>query len=285
MDSIGLKIGATKEDLSPWYKVDRAHLRKLGFPSGLLLHYGSSLYALLRTVYSEHDWVPWKFAILPQNVASEPEIVERALRYVEKERQMKGPEEWYQVSLPVLRELGVAQIFAKVGGLSAILKNYRPSIFWDDDRFIGIRISGERALGSYLRKLWPSPSIVHNYEIGEGLRVTYYLPHLRLAFEYQGARLYNLAQKDGKASLTVLEDPSKVAAASLHQIRIIFVPFWWDRTLESLVATIIEQGLSADDSKELEGLALPIGSAGLPIARTVTVNFSTSRKIVTISKE
>jgi hypothetical protein len=98
LDSIGPEIGVKGSDLSPWYSVDFATLKKLGASSLLSLKYRFSFYNMLKSVYPEHDWIPWKFNRIPTTLGRDPEVIKRALAYVEVERNITRWEEWYLVS-------------------------------------------------------------------------------------------------------------------------------------------------------------------------------------------
>src|SRR3569833_1369311 len=95
LDSIGSKLGATSSDLSPWYKADFSLLRKHGAIGLVTKTYNSSLYLMLKSVYPEHDWVPWQFKVLPASASRDPEVIRKALDFVEKTKAIAKPEEWY----------------------------------------------------------------------------------------------------------------------------------------------------------------------------------------------
>lgn len=61
MNEIGNRIGASSTHLDPWYKVDQKQLIALGLPLALLRKYGYSHEALLKTVFAEHKWDPFRF--------------------------------------------------------------------------------------------------------------------------------------------------------------------------------------------------------------------------------
>jgi hypothetical protein len=135
LDSIGEQIGVKDNDLSPWYNVDTRFLSKFNL-NGILNQYRGSMYTMLSTVYSDHDWKPWKFKTLPVRAIQSPEIIEKVLQYVEKECRINRPEEWYSISGARLDELGVKALFGRLGGMFDTLRKYRPSYSWDPRQFL-----------------------------------------------------------------------------------------------------------------------------------------------------
>lgn len=136
LDSIGLKIGVKDPtDLSPWYNVDQGVLIKSGIRGLLVTYYDSSHYLMLKKVYPEYKWLPWKFRSLPRSVVDDPQVLEDSLAYVEKEKKLEKLEDWYSVSQNDLKKLGVYSIISKYGRLPDVLRKFRPSIEWDESLF------------------------------------------------------------------------------------------------------------------------------------------------------
>jgi hypothetical protein len=63
------------------------------------------------------------------------------------------------------------------------------------------------------------------------------LPHLSLAIEFQGEHHY-FSNHFGSASVRQRRDQAKLRFASQLGITLISVPFWWDRSSDSLASTI-----------------------------------------------
>jgi hypothetical protein len=66
---------------------------------------------------------------------------------------------------------------------------------------------------------------------------TIFLPNLSLALEYQGEQHY-FSNIFGDASIRQKRDQSKVKFASQLGVTLIVIPFWWDRSSDSLGSTI-----------------------------------------------
>jgi len=131
LDSIGAKIGVKGNDLSPWYKVDQSTLIKYGCRSLMVSYYESSHYAMLKEVYPEFDWMPWKFKRIPSNMAIDDEILVKALSHIEKVKAIKSSEGWYRVSSNDLKKIGVLSLLKQAGGLPQTLRrsNFSQTFF------------------------------------------------------------------------------------------------------------------------------------------------------------
>ena len=135
LDRVGASIGVSGSDLSPWYSLSQARLRKLGLRSLLESQYDGSVYKMLQSAYPEHTWHPWKFQRLPLTLTIDEKLIEEVLQYLEVEKKLSAPEDWYRLSEESLKELGVSPLISKAGGLSNVLQRYRPSFNWQGHRF------------------------------------------------------------------------------------------------------------------------------------------------------
>lgn len=202
--------------------------------------YKGSLSSMLRKVYPDYDWMEWKFSRLPKRfLVKDPNVIERVLAYIEKERQISSPQDWYQVSGKALADLGVKHMFGQTGLYHALVK-HRPDFPWQEDKFSGFRHFGERALGKCIERLWPTLEIIPKFDLSPSHKASYFIPSLKLAIIYQSVRSYGFLRK-GTYSVSLREDRALLQEASSQSIRVLFVPFWWDRSLNSLRETVIEK--------------------------------------------
>lgn len=157
----------------------------MGCGSILRVNFDNSSYSMLKTIYPAHTWVPWKFKKLPISALSDPEVVKSCLEYVEKEKGIKDMDGWYTITYEDLRKLGVYAIFSRHGGLYQVLKQFRPGFPWEEDLFTGGKLIGKKSLVASLRKIFPKVEVVEDHRISDTLRVTAFLPSLKLALRYQ----------------------------------------------------------------------------------------------------
>lgn len=118
-------LGVHDNDLSPWYQVDNLTLRKLGISTPLQEIYRGSLYLMLKTVYSDHEWLPWKFRVLPKGVIGDEVVIKKALEHVETELKISCLEDWEKVSKADLARLGVRRLIPTIGRLLELVNTQK----------------------------------------------------------------------------------------------------------------------------------------------------------------
>jgi hypothetical protein len=247
LESVGAQIGVKKGDLSSWYKVNSKTLWKFGL-SRLLSLYSNSISTMLKKVYPEYDWIPWKFKNRRATSHRDPEMVEQALKYIESECGIIKPEQWYSISEFRLKRLGVKSLMSHFGGLIHVLKQYRPAFSWDEAKFVGIQSVGLKTLGFALWKIWPNLEILERYGLSDSMTVNFFIPTLTLAFDYQGVSEFVEKWTDEEQLMTVIENKEKLDLAKSQNISLVSVPFWWDRSAVSLAATVIEIDINLKSS-------------------------------------
>ncbi len=154
---------------------------------------------------------------------------------------IKNPVDWYRISEDQLHKLKVKYLLTRqYGSIFETLKKYRPEFNWDETKFIGVSFSGNKMLGASLRKIFPNLEIIENYILpnSDSIKVSFFIPNLNIAFDYQKDREYGLSSSSGICYLKLQVDGQKLSLAKINNISLIFIPFWWDRTLESLITTI-----------------------------------------------
>jgi len=127
LSELATKVGFTfsSNDLSNWYSVSIKDFQENG-GMGLLSKFQGSPYKLLKFVFPDYDWQPWKFRITPHNSWQDPLVVKTMIQYLEKELAISTEEEWRRVAVTRLHELGLADFFLKAGGLATVL-HYKSS--------------------------------------------------------------------------------------------------------------------------------------------------------------
>ena len=87
---------------------------------------------------------------------------------------------------------------------------------------------------------------------------TIFLPHLSLAFEYQGEHHYASTIYLGDSSISQRRDRAKRKFASQFGITLISIPFWWDCSSNSLASTIeyYRPDINLQPSKEVPPIPL-----------------------------
>eukprot|EP00026_Physarum_polycephalum_P003700 Phypoly_transcript_03714.p1 GENE.Phypoly_transcript_03714~~Phypoly_transcript_03714.p1 ORF type:complete len:765 (+),score=114.78 Phypoly_transcript_03714:31-2325(+) len=159
-------------------------------------------------------------------------------------------EDWYYVSAPHLKILpGGASLIRKYGTVEHLLKEAYPAHPWEHVKFANTRLSPQKYLfriiqtifGQYGVKIDMNVRSGHGMKANSGLplEIDIYLPALKLGFEYQDA--YHFFHSSyGATTLEAYQarDKLKAQLASERGITLIYVPFWWDWNVQSLIATI-----------------------------------------------
>jgi len=134
LDKIGERIGVKDGDLSPWYSQGFTSLTRMG-AKGILNLYSNSLYKMLLSVYPTYKWLPWNFVHSPKGIRDDPKVADLVIETVENELNIGIPEDWYRVSKPQLREMGLANYIDKSGGVVTFLTRHRPQYQLSADKF------------------------------------------------------------------------------------------------------------------------------------------------------
>ena len=80
--------------------------------------------------------------------------------------------------------------------------------------------------------------IYEDYILFDNIRVSYYLPGIKLIFDYQKDNFYGLNNSSGNIKVEIKYHENKERVAKEKGLDIVLIPFWWNRTVESLIATI-----------------------------------------------
>ena len=80
-----------------------------------------------------------------------------------------------------------------------------------------------------------------------------FLPVDKLAFEYQGEQHFQDVYRIGYLWQKQRKDDEKRKICGRDGIKLIEIPYWWDRTMSSLVATIHQHSIGSRDLTANEG--------------------------------
>jgi hypothetical protein len=99
MDWAGTKLNITV--MSDWYKISIKDITSVGGGSLLKNMYNNSPPRMLINVYSDYDWLPWKFATLPRHYWNDIKNQMKFMDWAEKQLNIKEKSDWYKVTLKV----------------------------------------------------------------------------------------------------------------------------------------------------------------------------------------
>ena len=122
--------------MEDWYRVTPASIARLG-GTRLVLIYNRSMYKLLKTIFSDYEWLPWRFARLPKEALAEPQIASKVLSTIQQSIGFSDSAGWYRVSKDNLKKLKVLKLIECFGGLRAALQANRPDLDLDWEKVRG----------------------------------------------------------------------------------------------------------------------------------------------------
>ena len=160
-----------------------------------------------------------------------------------KKYAIKEKKDWYRVEWKSGERGGV--------DVYRTLKLLYPSLHWKKKLFqTRSKRSIQRLLFSLISQLYSSHLLMENYRHpllllyhNEPLELDIFLPSFNLAFEYQGEQHYHDVHVLHH-ELCQSRDRLKLQFTSLLSIQLIFVPYWWDHSLSSLLSSIPPSSLS-----------------------------------------
>eukprot|EP01124_Arcella_intermedia_P023470 TRINITY_DN3740_c0_g2_i2.p1 TRINITY_DN3740_c0_g2~~TRINITY_DN3740_c0_g2_i2.p1 ORF type:complete len:428 (-),score=80.89 TRINITY_DN3740_c0_g2_i2:77-1360(-) len=224
--------------------------------------------ALYRRFVQELEWEKWRLrrgrhrVFLPrlrnwdlwearkENVAwrSSPLSVPLFLGYALRELHVRDPMDWYRISYQQICQLGGvipgSSLYVFFGNLGKVVPIAYPEVDWDEYKFSRTRKkSTQRWLKVVLQQILPPDTLIlEDYlhpnltwdETNRKMELDIWVPELKLALEYQGEHHYNPNAIYQSLSIYKDRDATKQRSCEAEGIHLITIPYWWDRTKESL---------------------------------------------------
>jgi len=236
------------ESSEHWYEVSREEVCQM-HGAGFLRHYGGSLCNALEHLRPDHPWVAWRFASAKVHYWIELWGNQPRLQVYMKwlAEQLKLPLRsanvgsvgflgWNEVSGHQLRECRADRLLRVCGGLRVLLDRIDPTLHCG-----GVRAGkSQRFLARLVRRLFSGAHVLENArpQYLRSLELDVFVPAFSLAFEYQGLHHFSRHTFVDSAFDQKHRDQQKRALCKVHSIDLIEVPYWWDRRIESLIASV-----------------------------------------------
>jgi len=168
-----------------------------------------------------------------------------------KKLDIKEPDDWYYIS--------VRQIEKQFGGRGILNRYYNGSLIkalqaiYPDHKWIpptrkefGRNSKNQYLLLQFIKQVFPHHKVELNYHFveykfskyGKSIEFDIFVPDLSLAFEYNGEQHYMSIPFFNDVGLTKKRDKNKQVICKYSGITLIIIPFWWDRTIDSIAQTI-----------------------------------------------
>lgn len=135
LDSLASGLACPPSSPSPFYSLRCSDFITNG-GARLLSLYGNSIITMLRHVYPEQQWEPWRFRKISQKLVTDQETVEMTVKAIEEKicathdgKALLQVDDWFRLSKRQIREMGFATIIERNGGLKQVLERVRPELF------------------------------------------------------------------------------------------------------------------------------------------------------------
>ena len=197
-----------------------------------LYHY--NLFLLLSYVYPGVLWngIRKRHGDLSPSLHLKQKIMELKRRFMVREKK-----DWFRVRVQQ----------NKVPNLRLLLKQIYPLVTWPKREFNSAKkMSTQRLLFIHLTHLFPQYLLlenVRNWSTSQ-MEIDIFIPSLNLGFEYQGEQHYDEVVALGYAVNHIISrDRLKTVCCNDMKINLLQIPFWWDKTVETLFSSIFPSDL------------------------------------------
>lgn len=150
------------KDLEGWYHVSATEVNSRGGSAVLSLH-GGSLFKALAAAFPQHEFLGWKFSLLPKGFWDDEASVKQFLRWLSRELRISSPDDWKAVTWDQVAKLGGTRLLQKTGGLKPLLSKHFPEIQWDQ----GSQLSsskGQHFLFNTVRSIFVGEDVKMNFK-------------------------------------------------------------------------------------------------------------------------
>ena len=97
----------------------------------MLFTYSMSMFKLLTSIYTEYEWLPWRFSRAPPGFWSDPLNQRKFMDWAAKELKINKLSDWHQVRCRDLDELGGKTLLKKHNySVTKVLQDIYPEHDW-----------------------------------------------------------------------------------------------------------------------------------------------------------
>ena len=197
------KLGYTR--MEDWYKITGEDIRD-NYGSGLLSNqYENSPQKMVKGIYPEIDWLPWKFILSPMNYWDDIQNQKKFMEWLFNELGYTRMEDWYKISRNILHDnYGGGLLTGKYSSLIKMIFAIYPDYKWDVSKFKKSYSKGQIEWLNYLCVNTPDIRHMINNDEGEfnipnsNYRADGYSKINNTIYEYHGdfwhgnPKIYNL---------------------------------------------------------------------------------------------
>jgi len=180
---------------------------------------------------------------------------------------IQDPKDWNKVSVIQVAKSGGAGLLSRYNNsLKRALRSIYPNLRWSPDQHLrqgrSITSKTQYFLYSITKQLFPTLSIEVNFQFANpiqkrrALELDIFIPDLALAIEYNGEYHYRQLAIHPTFKITQQRDKLKKLHCQEEGITLIVIPYWWDKTIDSVIQTIHQ--LRPDiDLPDAKGFPIP----------------------------
>ena len=209
-------------ELSDWLRIKRNIIWNDG-GGRILKRYNKDLKLILLTFYPNY---PWDF--INNHGSIKIKIKQWIINYL-----ITKKSDWYRI--PELH----TKVYSR-------LKQFYHDERWEKNLFFSRKKLAQRVLFINTQKIYPTLLIIEDYFhpkliCDNNLQLDIFIPALQLALEYQGEQHYDdlpAAFGGNTIDLSIERDELKENLARENSINIIYIPYWWDKSLSSLKSSL-----------------------------------------------
>ena len=211
-----------------WLHISTCKIAKKGGESLLRYYYKGNFHNLLKSLYPNHHWQFDKKIIFSA-------LLEKILSIM-KQYSIRQKCDWYRVPLDVYQ----INLFRR-------LNEIFPDEKWKRKNFLlRAKRTHQRLLFSMIEQIYPPHLIIENYRHPHllynseiPLEYDIFIPALNLALEYQGEQHFDdMPATFPGIELFLMRDQWKESFSEQLLVRLIYIPFWWDKSFSSLLSTL-----------------------------------------------
>eukprot|EP00011_Vannellida_sp_DIVA3-517-6-12_P004582 CAMPEP_0114616892 /NCGR_PEP_ID=MMETSP0168-20121206/6919_1 /TAXON_ID=95228 ORGANISM="Vannella sp., Strain DIVA3 517/6/12" /NCGR_SAMPLE_ID=MMETSP0168 /ASSEMBLY_ACC=CAM_ASM_000044 /LENGTH=845 /DNA_ID=CAMNT_0001828017 /DNA_START=15 /DNA_END=2549 /DNA_ORIENTATION=- len=239
-----------------WKQITAKHVSEMGGATLLQLN-GGSLLRTLRDVYAGEVYqgtpIRWDaFTCRPNLPAGHWGLAGNVKELLDRAKvkfRINSTKDWYRVSQAQLRQLQGGGLLRKMRFIDALRLAYPQEQFDVTEINKNVKKAVQRQMFMCSQRLFRGLEVVEDYRSekltgAEGqwprrsLELDVYVPELELGIEYNGEHHYIENAFFGGLELYQQRDAAKRRICDSKGIKLLVVPYWWDNTFQSFVASL-----------------------------------------------
>jgi hypothetical protein len=166
-DWLGKELGYVKYE--DWYDITLRQIKDKGGGGLVVGYYEGTLFEFLKSVYPEHNWIPWKFKRTSGGAWKDMETQKKAILEFEQKLNFVKPEDWYDIDRQTLKNHGLLSMLSNYynTSLSRCITELFPEYNLKRTKFRHNYSVGSIQWLNYLKVCLPDMRHILNHDAGE----------------------------------------------------------------------------------------------------------------------